>query len=409
MEKKKKKIGLITQILIAMVLGVVVGLIWGKGASSIQFIGTVWLNIIKMFIVPVVICMVVRGVSSLDSPSALGRIGLKVVLFYVITNVFALVIGILFTNILKPGVGFVYEAVETSAVDTTLPTVSSFVTGLFSTNIFATFNSGDMLQCLVIAILIGIAIVLMGEKGKPVAAWFSSMADLCMALMDLAMKIAPIGVFCLMAAAMGTYGYAFLGSMAKLIGTFYLECLVHWLLIYALFLWINTGISPIQFVKRGFATIATAVSTCSSAATVPTNLRVAKEEFGVSEGVANFSIPLGANMNQDGMAILIAAVMLFSAQAMGVKLGLAQMVNMVVVATIVTSGSPGVPGGGISRLMIVAATMGLPLEIVAMISAFYRAFDMGTTTMSVMGDLSASIVIDRWEKKREQRKLAKAE
>ena len=379
--KSGKKVSLIMQILIAMVLGVIVGVIWGKGASCIQFIGTVWLNIIKMFIVPVVICMVVRGVSSLDSPKALGRIGLRVVAFYVITNVFALGIGILTTFVLKPGI----------------------VTGLFSTNIFATFSSGDMLQCLVIALLIGVAIVFMGEKGKPVAAWFSNMADLCMALMDLAMRIAPVGVFCLMASAMGTYGSAFLGSMAKLIGTFYLGCLLHWLLVYALFLWINTGINPITFVEKAFATIATAVSTCSSAATVPTNLKVAKENFNVSESVANFAIPLGANMNQDGMAILIAAVMLFCAQSVGMTLTLSQIINMVVVATIVTSGSPGVPGGGISRLMIVAATMGLPLEIIAMISAFYRCFDMGTTTMSVMGDLSASIVIDRWEKKAAQK------
>lgn len=184
--KSGKKVSLIMQILIAMVLGVIVGVIWGKGASCIQFIGTVWLNIIKMFIVPVVICMVVRGVSSLDSPKALGRIGLRVVAFYVITNVFALGIGILTTFVLKPGIGFVFEAMTTETVDTTLPTVSSFVTGLFSTNIFATFSSGDMLQCLVIALLIGVAIVFMGEKGKPVAAWFSNMADLCMALMDLA-------------------------------------------------------------------------------------------------------------------------------------------------------------------------------------------------------------------------------
>ena len=401
--KSGKKVSLIMQILIAMVLGVIVGVIWGKGASCIQFIGTVWLNIIKMFIVPVVICMVVRGVSSLDSQKALGRIGLRVVAFYVITNVFALGIGILTTFVLKPGIGFVFEAMTTETVDTTLPTVSSFVTGLFSTNIFATFSSGDMLQCLVIALLIGVAIVFMGEKGKPVAAWFSNMADLCMALMDLAMRIAPVGVFCLMVSAMGTYGSAFLGSMAKLIGTFYLGCLLHWLLVYALFLWINTGINPITFVEKAFATIATAVSTCSSAATVPTNLKVAKENFNVSESVANFAIPLGANMNQDGMAILIAAVMLFCAQSVGMTLTLSQIINMVVVATIVTSGSPGVPGGGISRLMIVAATMGLPLEIIAMISAFYRCFDMGTTTMSVMGDLSASIVIDRWEKKAAQK------
>lgn len=401
--KSGKKVSLIMQILIAMVLGVIVGVIWGKGASCIQFIGTVWLNIIKMFIVPVVICMVVRGVSSLDSPKALGRIGLRVVAFYVITNVFALGIGILTTFVLKPGIGFVFEAMTTETVDTTLPTVSSFVTGLFSTNIFATFSSGDMLQCLVIALLIGVAIVFMGEKGKPVAAWFSNMADLCMALMDLAMRIAPVGVFCLMVSAMGTYGSAFLGSMAKLIGTFYLGCLLHWLLVYALFLWINTGINPITFVEKAFATIATAVSTCSSAATVPTNLKVAKENFNVSESVANFAIPLGANMNQDGMAILIAAVMLFCAQSVGMTLTLSQIINMVVVATIVTSGSPGVPGGSISRLMIVAATMGLPLEIIAMISAFYRCFDMGTTTMSVMGDLSASIVIDRWEKKAAQK------
>lgn len=220
------------------------------------------------------------------------------------------------------------------------------------------------------------------------------------------MKFAPIGVFCLMAAAMGTYGINFIGSMSKLLIVFYLGCVVHFVAVYMLFLWAMTGITPWEFFKKGFETFSMAISTCSSAATVPVNLKVAQENFGVSEAIAGFSIPLGSSMNQDGGAILGGVVMLFCAQAIGLELTFGQIFNIVILNTLVTSGSSGVPGGGIMRLMVVASAVGLPLEIIALIGGFYRLFDMGTTSMSVMGDLSATVVIDRWEKKRQAKEGA---
>ena len=403
-----KKMNLATKTMLAMVLGAIAGFIIGENAVKIQFIGTVWLNMIKMFLVPTVVCMLVRGISSMDSPKTLGRIGAKVIAFYLVTTVFAAIIGIVIGDVFKPGIGFEFQQSSDTVTEVaSLPTIQDFVLSLFSENIFNSYSSADMLKVLVSSIIIGVGIVFMPEEhGIPVRNWFSSMSELIMSIIGISMKFAPIGVFCLMAAAMGTYGINFIGSMSKLLIVFYLGCAIHFVAVYMLFLWAMTGITPWEFFKKGFETFSMAISTCSSAATVPVNLKVAQENFGVSEAIAGFSIPLGSSMNQDGGAILGGVVMLFCAQAIGLELTFGQIFNIVILNTLVTSGSSGVPGGGIMRLMVVASAMGLPLEIIALIGGFYRLFDMGTTSMSVMGDLSATVVIDRWEKKRQTKEGA---
>lgn len=402
--KNGKKMSLATQTMLAMVLGAVVGMVVGEHAVKIQFIGTVWLNMVKMFLVPTVVCMLVRGISNMDNPKTLGRIGLRVVAFYLVTTVIAAVLGIVVGKVFRPGVGFVFQQAETTTEVAELPTLQAFVLSLFSENIFNSYSSADMLKVLVSSIIIGVGIVFMPEeKRKPVREWFSAMADLVMSIIGISMKFAPVGVFCLMAAAMGKYGVNFIGSMSKLLITFYAGCLIHFLGVYTLFLWVATGITPLDFIRKGFETFSMAISTCSSAATVPVNMKVAEEKFGVSDAISGFSIPLGSTMNQDGGAILGGVVMLFCAQAIGIDLTFGQIFNIVILNTLVTSGSSGVPGGGIMRLMVVAAAMNLPLEIIALIGGFYRLFDMGTTSMSVMGDLSATVVIDHWEKKRLQK------
>lgn len=404
-----KKMNLATKTMLAMVLGAIAGFIIGENAVKIQFIGTVWLNMIKMFLVPTVVCMLVRGISSMDSPKTLGRIGAKVIAFYLVTTVFAAIIGIVIGDVFKPGIGFEFQQSSDTVTEVaSLPTIQDFVLSLFSENIFNSYSSADMLKVLVSSIIIGVGIVFMPEEHRiPVRNWFSSMSELIMSIIGISMKFAPIGVFCLMAAAMGTYGINFIGSMSKLLIVFYLGCVVHFVAVYMLFLWAMTGITPWEFFKKGFETFSMAISTCSSAATVPVNLKVAQENFGVSEAIAGFSIPLGSSMNQDGGAILGGVVMLFCAQAIGLELTFGQIFNIVILNTLVTSGSSGVPGGGIMRLMVVASAVGLPLEIIALIGGFYRLFDMGTTSMSVMGDLSATVVIDRWEKKRQAKEGAK--
>ena len=292
------------------------------------------------------------------------------------------------------------EAVEIAE----LPTVGKFFTDMFSSNIFATFNNANMMQVLIIAVIMGVAIVMLPEeKRMPVRNWFVSMADLVMSIISIALKLAPIGVFCLMANALGKYGINLLLTMSKLLGTFYLCCILHLIVVYCLILWLFTGITPLNFLKRSFPTIAAAASTCSSAAVIPVSMNVAKENFEVEDSVAGLGITLGGTINKDGVAVLCSVVILFSAQAMGIALTPGQIFNTIFVTALVTSTGSGVPGGGLMNLMIVAAAVGIPLEIVIMVGGFYRFFDMGTTTMNCLGDMSATVIIDRLEKKRTQR------
>jgi Na+/H+-dicarboxylate symporter len=393
---------LAAKILIAMVAGTVVGLIAGPSAQEIKFIGDIWLNLMKMIMIPMVMLVVIKAISAMDSPKTLGRIGLKIVSFYGATTIFATLVGIAVTLLLKPGVGFRFEK-ATKVFET--PKVLSFqayIANLFSQNMFVSFYSGDMMQVLVIAILFGIAVVLLADRHRaPVREWFLNMSELCMSIVELIMKLAPIGVFCIMASSMGVSGLGVFATMGKMLGAFYLSCLLQVALVYLLLLWGTTGIAPHVFMKKSARTWVTAVSTCSSAAVIPVNLQVCDQEFGVSNKISSFSIPFGAQFNQDGGAILSCVVIIFSAQAIGVDFGVMELIRMVLICTLVSAGTGAIPGGGIVRLMISSAAFGMPLEIVAMVAAFYRLFDMGTTSMSVIGDLSATVIIDRWEKKRE--------
>lgn len=404
MLKKLIKMDDFTKILIAMLLGSLAGILLGKQATQIGFIGAIWINMMKMFLVPIVICMLVKGITSMDSPKTLGRIGLKFVAFYMLTTIGASVLGLLVTKILSPGVGFQFATGTKEIKIETIPGIDKFFTDMISSNIYSSFNRADMMQVLFIAVIIGVAIVMLPEeKRKPVRDWFVSMADLIMSIISIALKLAPIGVFCLMADALGKYGLGLLFTMSKIIGTFYLTCALQLIIVYCMLLWMFTGINPVSFLKKSFPTIAATVSTCSSAAVIPVNMNVAKNNFSVEDSVAGLGIPLGATINKDGVAILCGVVLLFSAQAMGIALSTGQFINILFVTALVTSAGSGVPGGGLMNLMIVATAVGIPLEIVVMVGGFYRFFDMGTTTMNCLGDVSATVIIDRLEKKREQR------
>ena len=402
---KKRKLSDITKILIAMVAGSLVGIVVGKPAGYIGCVGDIWLNLMKMFLVPLVVCMLVKGITSMDSPETLGRIGLKIMAFYVFTTIVAGTLGVGLTTILNPGKGFTYEAASAKdVVVNEMPSIAEFFTNMFSSNIFESFSSADMMQVLIIAVIIGVAIVLLPEgKREPVRDWFWSMSDLVMSVVGIALKLAPIGVFCLMASSLGEHGIGILVSIGKILGVFYLCCALHLIVIYCVLCWIFTGINPVTFLKKAFPTFATAFSSCSSGATIPVSMDVATKNFECDETVASLGIPLGATVNKDGVAILCGVVLLFSAQAMGIPMTAAQVMNLLFVTVLVTSAGSGVPGGGLMNLMIVGTAIGMPLDIVIMVGGFYRFFDMGTTPMNCLGDMSATVIIDRLEKKRTEK------
>ncbi len=395
------KTKLSTRIGIAMLAGGILGILIGPPAKEIKFIGDIWLNLLKMSIIPMVIFIVVRGITAMDSPKTLGRVGLKIAVFYGFTTIFATVIAIIVTLMLSPGTGFQFTKATEAFKTSKMLGFKEYITSLFSSNMFVSFYEGNMMQVLVIAIIIGVAVVYLQEKQRtPVKAWFDNMAELSMSLVELVMKLSPIGVFCLMVASLGVYGLQMFGNMAKMLGTFYLASLLQVLIIYLALLWFTTKTPPLEFLKKSIPVWVTAISTCSSAAVIPVNLKVAREEFDVSDHISSFSIPFGAQFNQDGGAILSAVVIIFSAQAIGVNFGTMELIQMVLVCTLVSAGSGAIPGGGIVRLMITSAAFGMPLEIVGLVAAFYRFFDMGTTSMSVIGDLSGTVIIDRLEKRR---------
>ena len=396
-----KKQSLSMKVLIGMISGIIVGMIWGPGAVQIKFIGDVFINLLKMSLIPIVLFVMSSAICSAKSPKTLGSIGGKVIAYYMLTTVLAAVIGLVIGKILQPGVGFSFAGVSTEGVKLAeFTSFQKFVVDLFPKNIVASMSKGNVLHVAVFSIFIGLAAVFMGEKGEPVRNFLQSASELVQSLVGIIISFSPIGVFCLMAATFGKYGTSLFGPIAKLLGTFYLGAIVHFFLVYILLLWIVTKISPWTFIKKASSLMIYTLSTCSSTASIPMNLRIAKEEFKLSDTVANFTIPLGSQINKDGNGVLLPIVLIFTAQAAGIDISIPQMFLMVGFAVLVTLGGGGIPGSGIVKIAVLVATFNLPLEIVPIMAGLYRLVDMGITTLNCTGDLAGAVIIDKLEEKR---------
>jgi Na+/H+-dicarboxylate symporter len=394
------KMKLSNQIFLSMIAGSILGLVMGPAATQLQFIGDIWLNLIKMILVPLVIFMIVQGISGMENPKTLGRILLKLTIYYAITTMAAVLVGVCVTKWLAPGVGFAFQKTAQVIKVDKLVDWQTFLVNLVSDNMFGSFVKADIPQVLVIGILLGLAIVFMPkEKSAPARAWFSTMAALFMSVVGIVMALSPIGVFCLMASALGKYGLLFLGSMSKLVLTYYLACIIQLVGVYLLSVWLFGGMTPLQFLRRTIDTTTFCISTCSSTAAIPLNLEVSKERLGVRDDIADFAVPFGTQINHDGNAIMFGCVILFCMQAIGESVTSAQLIQMVVLGVIVSFGGGGIPSSGIVKLMVVAQAFNMPLEIVAIVGSLYRLFDMATTTLNCLGDLAGIVVIDRFEKR----------
>ncbi len=398
-----KKIGLTTQVLVAMVLGAVFGLVLGDPMTKVGFIGDIWLNMIKMIVVPMVLVTIITGITSQKDTKTLGRISVKIMTYYVLTTLVATAIGIAVAMILKPGnyanlAGLASQEVVSSGTDIT---IAEFFKSMFSSNMFATFASGNILQTLIIAVLLGVATLRVKneELKDTLIRGFNSLSELVFSLISMIMIASPIGIFFLMADSFATYGASIFTSMATLAGTYYLACLIQILLVYGGVLWFTAGINPLRFIKDSAELWIYTIATCSSIASIPVNIKVAKEKFGVPESISGFTIPLGSQMNYDGSVILYGVVIVFISQVVGAPLDIGTMIKVIVLSAILSTGGGGIPGSGIVKLLVMVEAFGLPIEIVGIIAAFYRIFDMGTTTNNCLGDLAGTIFVHRSEEK----------
>ena len=403
-----KKIGLSTQVFATMILGAVCGLLFGKTMVELEFIGKIWLNCIKMIVVPMVLMTIITGITSQKDLKTLGRIAIRIMIYYVLTTLIASIVGLAVSGILKPGMHADLAGLEGKEISGSADiTVAGFFLNMFSSNMFKTFMDGNILQTVVIAILIGVAVMMVKnpEHKAKLIEGCNALSSLVFSLIGMIMKVSPIGIFFLMGASFGKYGTAIFTSMATLLGTYYLACLVHIVLVYGTILWISTGINPVKFLKDSAELWIYTLSTCSSVASIPVSMKVAREKFGVPDRISSFTVPLGSQMNYDGSVILYGCVIMFICQLCGQHIGFDMLIRVVLLSAILSTGGGGIPGSGIVKLLVVVEAFGLPTEIVGIVAAFYRLFDMGTTTNNCLGDLVGTVFVARTEEKHE-RKLA---
>ena len=400
--KSTKKMSLAMQIFIALILAIIAGLLMGNHAefanSYIKPFGTIFLNLIKFIVCPIVLFSIMCGIISMRDVKKVGSIGLKTVVYYLCTTAFAIVIGLAGGNLFKgmfPVIAttdLTYEAAEaTSFMDT--------IVNIFPSNFLSPIVNANMLQIIVMAILLGFAIILVGEKNKQVVNAFNDLNDIFMKCMEMILKLSPIGVFCLLCPVIASNGTAIIGSLAMVLLTAYLCYIVHALVVYSITVKTMGGMNPVTFFKGMMPAIMFAFSSASSVGTLPLNLSCT-EKLGADREVASFVLPLGATINMDGTAIYQGVCAIFIAACYGINLTLPQMMTIVLTATLASIGTAGVPGAGMVMLAMVLTSVGLPVDGIALVAGVDRIFDMGRTTVNITGDACCSIIVSNLERKR---------
>jgi len=386
------------KIIIALILGVVVGAILGPNAELIKPIGSLFINLIKMLIVPLVFSSLVVGICSMDDIQKMGRIGLKSFFIYLLTTAVAITIGLAVGTLLEPGVGLNMQMPAEAAAPKDAPSFIQTLLNMVPKNPIKAMSSGAILQIIVFALMLGVAINLAGEKGKPVANIFESFAEIMYKMTHMVMSFAPYGVFALMAWVAGKYGLDVLLPLSKVILGVYVGCIIHVLLTLSFGgIMMTARLNPIRYWRGIIDAQAVAFTTTSSSGTLPVTMECARTNLGVSRPVSSFVLPLGATINMDGTALYQGVAALFVAQAFGIDLTTGQYITIILTSTLASIGSAGVPGAGLIMLSLVLTSVGLPLEGLAVIAGIVRILDMARTTVNVTGDLMVSVLIAKSE------------
>ncbi len=402
--EKKKKISLATRIFIALVLGIIVGMIMTKNpAIAVEYIkpfGTIFLNLIKWIVTPLVFFSIIAGVISMRDIKRVGSVGIKTLAYYLCTTAFAITIGMLIANLLKgifpvlKTTDLVYEASEPVKFMDTL-------VGIFPANFFAPFVEANMLQIIVASLIIGFALLLVKQQKEIEFKMVDTLNDVFMKAMEMIVSLSPIGVFCLICPVVAENGPAVLGSLAKVLLVAYLGYFLHAVIVYSLAVRAGAGMNPVTFFKGMMPAIMFAFSSASSVGTLPINMECT-EKLGASKEIASFVLPLGATINMDGTAIYQGVCSVFIASCFGITLNFPQMLTIVLTATLASIGTAGVPGAGMVMLAMVLSSVGLPVEGIALVAGVDRIFDMGRTTVNITGDASCAIIVSAIEKRKQK-------
>ncbi len=383
------------KIFLGLLLGAITGLMLGPQAVYLKPLGTIFLNLINMIIVLLVLSSMAVGITSIHDPKKLGRVGGKSLSIYFITTTIAVLTGILLANLFQVGQALNLEA--TSIESAKALTISEILVGIIPSNPIAALVSGNILQIIVFALFLGIAINFAGEKGKPLLNVLESLSDVMYRLTSIIMEFSPIGVFGLMAWVTGNFGLTLLIPLFKFLGVYYLACAIHFLVVYCNLLKWMAKLQIWPFIRGMGDAIMMAFSTGSSAATLPVAMHCLQENLGVSKNIAGFVLPLGISFNMNGTAIFQTMAAVFVANAYGLALDLQGYFTLIVTAILSAIGTAGVPGGGFIMLSAVLSSVGLPLEGLAILAGIDRLREMVTTVLNILGDAVVTVYMAKQE------------
>jgi Na+/H+-dicarboxylate symporter len=402
-------VALHTKILIGLILGALLGPLMGDFAVMLEPFGQAFIRLLIMIVIPLVMASLIIGTASLGDLKKLGRIGVKTVGYYLVATAMAVSLGLVAGAVVQPG-SSLDEDVKTELLAEyggtneqglaqlqEKPTLQDLLFNIIPRNPIAAMANMDMLQIIFFSLFLGIALTVLTEpKRKPLIDVLESVNDAMVVMVEMIMKIAPYGVFILIAAVAGRFGYGVLLSLLQYVLVTIGAMILFTLTFYPITLRLS-GLSPALFFKRFYEVMVFAFSTSSSNAALPINIRICEEDLGVSRGVASFVLPLGATVNMNGTAIYQGVSTIFIAQVYGIELSLTALVTVVITATLASIGAAGVPGIGFITLTIVLQALGIPLEGLAMILGVERILDMTRTAVNVTGDASAAVWVAKTE------------
>ena len=406
-EKTKKKIGLSAQIFIALLIGALFGVVihyWIPSSyikdtviveGVLYVVGQGFIRLMQMLVVPLVFCSLICGSMAIGDTKTLGKVGVKTIGFYLVTTALAVCVALGSALLINPGRGLDMDAVQKGTVSSATEATSLVDTllNIIPKNPVQSMANGDMLPIIVFALFVGIMLAKLGTRGSVVANFFSQFNDVMMEMTMAIMKIAPIGVFCLIARTFATVGFSAFAPMLKYMGNVTLALAIQCLVVYQILLFVFTRLNPFKFIKKFLPVMGFAFSTATSNATIPMSIDTLSKKMGVSKQISSFTIPLGATINMDGTSIMQGVAVVFIAQAYGIPLTMGNLATVVVTATLASIGTAGVPSVGLVTLAMVLNSVGLPTEGIALIMGIDRILDMIRTAVNITGDAVCTTIV----------------
>ena len=404
----KKKMGLTSKIFIALIVGAIFGIVLHYAVPAghyrddilvngiLHVIGQGFIRLMKMLVVPLVLCSLVCGSMAIGDTKKLGTVGVRTLIFYLATTALAITVALSIGNLINPGVGLDMSLIKSNAATVAVAeptTLADTLLNIIPDNPLNSLASGNMLQIIVFALILGIILAQLGEKTETVGNFFSQFNEIMMKMTMMVMSLAPIGVFCLISKTFAGIGFSAFLPLAKYMVSVFIALGIQCFVVYLGLLKIFTGLNPVKFIKNFFPVMAFAFSTATSNATIPMSIDTLAKKMGVSKRISSFTIPLGATINMDGTAIMQGVAVVFAAQAFGIHLTMVHYITVIGTATLASIGTAGIPSVGLVTLTMVFNSVGLPVEAIGLIMGIDRILDMTRTAVNITGDAVCTTIV----------------